>query len=324
MCFVFLYTPRAQHGAQHTVGLNKCLLNEWAWRALQYFEMPFSPWDVWIWEVTWVTAVCLAGSVHFILLLVSSCQDPCSVATSRNEQSASSNRCLMQPNGEPATVLRGVFSLSWRADTWFQHISARFASQENSLRYVPPYSSSSVTHSCLKDNKHFLRLAFQSLPGLPSTPCAVYPMRRVYRTWRLSHTDQSLSSAGPLTSDPWTQSWSPVSWFISLRVCILSSSIKVYKAPPPFSSCCFPRLEKPSLVLLQCPVRCLLPLPGLLSKSTKSRSTFSFPEFLHHLLLIARLRHRVSNCRALLNFLLLHFSRAISFSRHGSCNPHTA
>lgn len=36
-----------------------------------------------------------------------------------------------------------------------------------------PYSQSSVTHYCLKDNDRFLKLAFQSLHGLAATQCAL-------------------------------------------------------------------------------------------------------------------------------------------------------
>ena len=64
-------------------------MNEWmnGFEDLQnILEMHFSPLEIQILEATWGVVEYLAGAIHLILLIVSSCLDQCSAATTRNEQ----------------------------------------------------------------------------------------------------------------------------------------------------------------------------------------------------------------------------------------------
>ena len=155
MCFVFLFLFVLFCFSLAPQGLSRCpahsrfeqmfakWMNEWMngledlWNTS---EIHFCPWEVYISEVTWVVAGCLAGSVHFILLIVNSCPDQCSAATTRNEQSSSFNHGLTLSNVEPVIFRSAVFSLLWLADMCFLQVTARFTSQKSWFHRVPPYS----------------------------------------------------------------------------------------------------------------------------------------------------------------------------------------
>ena len=49
-------------------------------------EIHFSPLEIQILEATWVVVGHLAGTIHLVLLIVTSCLDQSSLATTRNEQ----------------------------------------------------------------------------------------------------------------------------------------------------------------------------------------------------------------------------------------------
>lgn len=106
--YLFIYTPRDCHGAQHTAGLNKCLLNQsmnwWTWKSLKHFRNIFSFWHtdfrgypsnsrIFGWQHSF-------HSFHSEQLSGSS-----STVISRNEQGSVSNHCLILPKVALVTSL---------------------------------------------------------------------------------------------------------------------------------------------------------------------------------------------------------------------------
>lgn len=160
--------------------------------------------DTGIWKATCVWGGLLAGSIHFIVFIASSCQDPCSAAFRRKEPSSRFNRCLTLPK-----VKLEIF-LTWWASSLL--VIGRLVLRAHHCQIHLPET---MTHYCLKDNGHFLKWAFQSLHGLAGTQCT-FPTGPPVSLTRMG----SLRSTRlPLIPK---RRAGHVSWFVCLKICISS------------------------------------------------------------------------------------------------------
>lgn len=158
----------------------------------------FSLGDIGMWKATCISGGSLAGRIHFIVFIVSSCQDPCSAAFHGHEPSSWFNHCLTLPKVEPEIFL-----------TWWGSSLLVIGCYVLRAHHCQIHLPEKMTHYCLKDNGRFLKWAFQSLHGLAGTQRTFPAGPPISLTWMGSLRSTRL----PLIAKH-GQVWSSVSWFV--------------------------------------------------------------------------------------------------------------